>query len=320
MDPFHELANLIQQNCPEIVKNFWEPVKAEESELSDCKYVTKFGGSNPFRGNNFRWPMCEEKDCGKPKSFICQIELDKIPDERIRNLLKDFGLFQCFWCTSPECLHENWREENHFRLIPRSEMIPSLKTLSAFRVYESKADTSVLPSGLQKFVKKLNEQFEDLPENESDSEAELFVGKEVQVKTWVESDVKEIPMPEEIMNNDNISKTVLAVPGITKDLLTKVKDMHFRDSVGDEARPIATPRFGVKIGGYVRWFTHGYVGYSTCKDCHVEMDIPFLQLDYQDDLQEYNWVPDNDIRDSATANILLCPGCGKPKIWVRSNP
>ena len=157
MDPFHQLANLIQQNCPEIVRNFWEAVKAEETELSDSKYVTKFGGSNPFRGNNFRWPMCQVEDCGKPKSFICQIELDKIPYERIRNLLKDFGLFQCFWCTSPECEHEKWRDENHFRLISRSEMIPSLKTLSAFRVYESKADSSVLPCGLQKFVKRINE-------------------------------------------------------------------------------------------------------------------------------------------------------------------
>ena len=322
MESFQQLTNLIQQNCPEIVKNFWEPVKAEESESSRSNYVTKFGGSNPFRGNNFRWPMCQ--DCESPKTFICQIEVAKIPDENIHNLLKNFGLLQCFWCMPYGCVHDNWEDENPFRLILKSEMIPSLQILSAIAVYESKGDTSVLPSELKKLkklVKNVNEQFEDFNGENLDS----YVGKEVQVKSWIESDIKEIPMPEEISWNNKISETVLKVPGMTQDILNEVTFMQQFDDAASacvEARPIATPQFGVKIGGYVRWFEdHGYEGYSTCDDCHVKMDVHFLQLSYHEDLQEYEWVLTlyQDIPVRGRANVLLCPDCGKPKISIRDD-
>lgn len=305
---FEKLTDSIQKNCPEILRKFWEPVKAKEFELSSSRYVTKFGGSNPFRGNNFIWPRCSDKDCDRQKSFICQINLATIPDKSIRHLLKDFGLYQCFVCTNMLCsrvcnIFNDLEEPDHMRFIPKSEMIPSLKTLASFTVFESKADTDNLPKVLKEFVEKNNEQLEEYDENEHE-----YVGEEKQVKSWKLSNVKEVPITYEMMNADyKLSNRLLSLPGITEDLLRSINNYEV-----DDARPIATPQDGVKIGGYVRWFEENF-HYSRCKDCELVMDIPFVQLAHHEDLQEFDWV-------GGSANIILCPGCGKPNLHWACNP
>jgi len=76
---FNQVSALIQEKCPELLRKTWKPVIS--NELSSSKLVTKFGGTNPFRGTNFQWPMCSYKGCGKQKSFICQINFAELPDE-----------------------------------------------------------------------------------------------------------------------------------------------------------------------------------------------------------------------------------------------
>ena len=104
---FDEMVNLIEENCPEVLRSCWKPVKADVPSRS--WHATKFGGSNPFRGTNFSWPRCANKECGRQKSFICQINLGELPGQVKTHIGKDSGLFQCFWCTvsSSECSYSD---------------------------------------------------------------------------------------------------------------------------------------------------------------------------------------------------------------------
>jgi len=289
---FNELVTLIQENCPEIVRTPWKPVKEEVPSRN--WHATKFGGSNPFRGTNFSWPRCEDEKCGKQKDFLCQINLSQLPDQVKTHIGKDSGLFQCFWCSER---HDDKLASAHF--IPRSEMIPSLQTLAAIAVFESKANKDNLPEAMKTLVKKTNKM----------GVVEKSTSEEKQVKTWEESEVKEIPNYGEMTRNDYVSQKILAMPGMDERTYEEI----FED-IYDEGTKII--EFGIKLAGWL--YMEGSplddgnfaVWYPTCTDCKVKMDVTFLQLFSDGDILKHDW----DSHDGL-AWVTLCPVCGNPAMF-----
>merc|ERR1719427_2461944 len=99
---FTQLSKKLIEKCPEVLNSAWKAAHAALalSELSDVPASTKFGGAEPFRSKNFRWPKCSE--CKRQKAFICQINIGKLPEKMKLHIKRNDGLFQCFFCL--ECL------------------------------------------------------------------------------------------------------------------------------------------------------------------------------------------------------------------------
>jgi len=281
---FSQLSTEIVEKCPEVLKAAWEPVAT--SEGSTTGNVTKFGGAEPFRSEQFRWPKCVE--CGKQKTFICQINIAKLPTKVKLNIKRSDGLFQCFFCL--DCMpFDGCFDDIYF--LPESELIPNLQSLASKCVFQSDENTQKLPDALRSFVLTHNEVYRR-------SDWEGF--EEKQVESWVELK-QEIPSCEEITGSDGGEHIILTRTDITEDELIDLED-------NEEESPLGFPNSGIKIGGYVKWCQG--VEYPTCPDCKVKMTIMFLQME-RDVLFPFNW------GDSGTAHVTLCPDCGRPGLgWA----
>ena len=134
----------------------------------DGRYVTKFGGNKPFTSDNFPWPRC--KDCKELKTFVCQINLATIPVEFQETIKMSSGLLQIFCCKESEC---GFEEE--LNIIPKTEFVPSLQSLSAetlvnhyelenfdnyIKIRGQEVDIrDILPKPIREFVKKFMDVF-----------------------------------------------------------------------------------------------------------------------------------------------------------------
>ena len=280
---YKQLTNSILQKCPEAVKTAWKPIKAKNPNRTNgtkAKRISKFGGNDPFRKNDFVWPVCDE--CDDEKSFLCQISLETLPAEMQDQINRHSGIFQFFYCTG--CTPFPCFDDMNF--ISKEEMMPSLKSLVASFVYKKGLDTDDLPKSVQKFIADWNEE---IPCNED------YQITENMVERWEPYKHREIPQAYEI-----IGRVLGKKFGLSDDYEVDIPDEPESDG---ESETIVTPQPGIKLGGYINWCQG--IEYPTCPDCDIEMTIPFLQFE-KNEMCLYAW------GDSGTGHITLCPTCYRP--------
>lgn len=267
--------------CPEILKAAFQPVEADDGDDSS-PVVTKFGGAEPFRSSNFRWPYCAK--CEKQKSFICQFNISSLLNGIQLEINRSDGLFQCFYCH--DCSPNGCFDDIYF--IPRSDLIPSLQSLVSKFIFHHNINTARLPEKIKSLIPIHNEVFRQW-------EWEGF--EEKKVERWVELK-HEIPSLTEIAEESE--HKIISSTDISQEELDDMEE--------DENSAISFPHSGIKLGGYVRWCQG--VEYPICPDCKVMMTITFLQLE-RSALFPFVW------GDSGTAHVTLCPRCGRPGLgWA----
>jgi len=292
---FTQLSKKIIEKCPEVLNSAWKAAHALAlSELSDVPAFTKFGGAEPFRSKNFRWPKCSE--CEKQKAFICQINIGKLPEKMKLHIKRNDGLFQCFFCL--KCLpYDGCFDDIYF--VPGDDFVPSLQSLASKSIFQNQLITKKLPAALKSFILNYNEVYQRW-------DWEGF--EERQVEEWIELK-REIPRFEEIRSSEEGEHIILAKTGVTED---ELMDMEDEDVSWGQDEPDATqiqfPNSGIKLGGYVRWCQG--VEYPKCPDCKVKMTVTFLQME-EDSLFPFSW------GDAGTAHVTLCTECGRPGLgWA----
>eukprot|EP00092_Neocalanus_flemingeri_P018493 GFUD01020013.1.p1 GENE.GFUD01020013.1~~GFUD01020013.1.p1 ORF type:complete len:293 (-),score=74.13 GFUD01020013.1:17-895(-) len=288
---FTQLSQKIREKCPEVVKTACKPVQAVE-EPSALPTGTKFGGAEPFRSKNFSWPKCLE--CKKQKTFICQINIEKIPEKIKLHIKRNDGLFQCFFCV--ECMPFDGCVDD-ICFVPSCELVPNLQSLVSRSIFHNNLTTKELPEALKSSVLIHNEVFQQW-------DWEGF--EETKIEKWVELK-REIPRCEEIM--DGGEHIILVQTGVTNDELIDMEDEDVSwGQDGEEDTPFQFPSSGIKLGGYIRWCQG--VEYPDCPDCKVKMTITFLQME-EDRIFPFSW------GDAGTAHVTLCPECGRPGLgWA----
>jgi len=296
-----DLFAKVISSLPQLPRNSWSPKQSQsDNPTNDGNLNTKttFGGNNPFRPDNFVWPICDE--CNAHKGFVCQINIEKLPSLFKEKINRTSGLFQLFYCL--ECMPLNCFKDMTF--IPTSEFVPSLKSLSALKVSKKKVKKKEMPLHL---INYLEDYTEDVPQSVVLSDKL----DQIMVDSWIENPLMEIPLVCEF--GDVYEEKIKRITNLGSE------DMRdFYECLEDETlleentgfQNIITPYSGIKLGGFIRWCQ--YTEYPTCPDCKVEMNVVFLQLE-EDPVYQFMW------GDCGTGHVTLCPRCGRPGLsWACS--
>ena len=280
----HQLLRRLLHRCPDILRKSWIPVTEGETDKPG-KFKTMFGGNQPFRPTNFKWPICEE--CHAHKSFLCQVNLSDLPPALQQHTGLSSGLFQLFYCL--ECMPLNCFTDIY--VVKETDFVPSLTSLAAeVAVREKSFCKESLPKTLQNFV----EDSTETPDIEFDGET----FQEKVVFSWRESEEPEVPQPQEIQsfNEGELER---------RSELSQEELGRLYEALEESD---CSPRGGVKLGGYVRWCQG--VESPTCPTCQTLMTVTFLQLE-DDPLYPFSW------GDAGTAHVTLCPVCAHPGLsWA----
>ena len=295
-----EVLDKILDTFPDLPRPSWCPIFKRCDDINQSSiYTSRFGGNQPFRPDNFKWPICDE--CNAHKAFVCQINLETLPVSLQDSISRSSGLFQLFYCL--ECMPLDCFKDLIF--IDKSELVPSLKSLAAnVLVKQTKLDKTCLPRPL---LESVEDYTETVPIPEADWRLEP--GDELSmnlVTGWRQNLLLDIPQYTELDEEEYRDK-IRQRTGLTEEQVTQMYEWLEETS---EGRGVTSAAAGVKLGGYVNWCQG--VEYPECPDCRVAMVVTFLQLE-QDRVYEFMW------GDCGTGHVTLCPRCGRPGLsWACS--
>ena len=291
-----DLIDHVLRSCPWLERSAWYPESRPVDEERDSRLCTRFGGKDPFRRDNFSWPVCGE--CGTLKLFMCQINIANLPPLLQKHIKIKSGLFQFFYCHV--CMPDETFEDMY--IIENPDLVPSLKSLAAEKVAAlEEYDPMTLPPILRKFVEEYTE-----------SMGQGWEPDEAVVDGWTKK--TELPKYEEVWDSDtDIAKKIKREANLTEEQYQSFVGQLSNDNFNDCFMTSGAKIVGrdTKVGGWFTWgnWSENEVMYLECPDCKVKMDITFLQVS---DGEEYWGHP----RYSRNGFLMLCPQCKKPGAFI----
>ena len=284
-----DLVDHVLRSCPWLERSAYYPEYSDEVS----RLCSKYRGMNPFRRDNFKWPVCSE--CGELKYFVCQINISNLPPLLQQHIQLKSGLFQLFYCKL--CMPKETFED--MNIIESPDLVPSLKSLAAEKVAAlEEYDPKTLPPILRKFVKEYTEC--GLPGWEADETA---------VDRWIKR--TELPKYQEISDiESDIANDIKREANLNEEqyqsFVGQLSDDDFEYDCFMTCGAKSVRR-DTKLAGWFTWgdWSHNEAMYLMCPDCVVRMDITFLQIP---DDEEYWGHPDF----CRSGFVMLCPQCKKP--------
>ena len=281
-----DLIDHVLRSCPFLERIARHP----EYTLEDSRLCSKFGGINPFRRDNFKWPVCSE--CGELKYFGRQINIANLPPLLQQHIKMTSGLFQFFYCH--ECMPDETFEDMY--IVESPDLVPSLKSLAAEKVGALKGyNPMFLPPILRTFV------------NQNTESMGIGWDNEANVDGWIQK--TELPKYLEILDSDtDIAKKIKREANLTDEqyqsFVGQLSDGHYEDVCFTSSGAISVESV-TKLGGWIHWWWDKPVMYLECPDCEVDMNISFLQISEDEEF----WGHPQYFRN---AFVMFCPKCKKP--------
>ena len=311
-----ELMDRVLTQCPEILRTRWCPMRIPGAiyDTQNTKLNSKFGGEKPFRPDNFKWPDCDF--CGRKKSFVCQLNIEKLPVEFQDKIKMSSGLFQlfcCFECTPSQAEQlRTKRTYSNVNVIQKSEFVPSLMSLASEAFAKQKSSNmNDLPRKLREYVEKFTER------------APSTGSREKVVINWR----KELEIVDENDFNTEFAPNIRFLTVDERDEFRHTLMMEFPDPSSMYEEEIGAceywsithnnvdvrdshDHFRTKIGG---WMGQSMRFYSMvtqapkCPDCAEEMDTNFLH-------ESGDWFSCS--RSIVEIYVFLCSKCHKFGVQV----